>query len=166
LGKTQVQLKDWTFELDPRDEWRQMFVEAWRLERDYFYDREMHGIDWPKVRDRFLPLVDRVTDRAELNDILAQMVGELSALHIFVRGGDIRRGQDQVQPGSLGARFVRDEPGGGFRVEHIYRSDPDNPAGLSPLARQGVGVQEGDLIESVNGVPALSSPELGYLLRN
>jgi len=166
LSKTQVLLKDWTFELDPREEWRQMFVEAWRLERDYFYDRAMHGLDWPSVRDRFLPLVDRVTDRAELNDILAQMVGELSALHIFVRGGDIRRGQDQVQPGSLGAMFARDEQAGGFRVEHIYKSDPDNPAGLSPLARQRAGIQEGDVIESINGISTLSSPDLGVFLRN
>jgi len=143
-----------------------MFVEAWRLERDYFYDRGMHGLDWPAIRDRFLPLVDRVTDRAELNDILAQMVGELSALHIFVRGGDVRRGPDQVAHGSLGATFTRDEPAGGFRVAHIYMTDPDNPAGLSPLARQGVGVQEGDVIEAVNGAPALSSPEIGGLLRN
>src|SRR5207245_10228944 len=110
-------------------------------------------------------LVDPFTGRAELNDILAQMVGELSALHIFVRGGDVRRGPDQVAHGSLGATFTRDEPAGGFRVAHIYMTDPDNPAGLSPLARQGVGVQEGDVIEAVNGAPALSSPEIGGILR-
>src|SRR4029078_4383239 len=120
LAKAQVALRDWSFELDPRREARQMSVEAWRLERDYFYDRGMHGLDWPSVRDRFMPLVDRVTDRAELNDILAQMVGELSALPIFVRGGDVRRGQDQVTHGSLGATFTRDEAAGGFRVGHIY----------------------------------------------
>ena len=166
LAKAQALLKDWTFDLDPRDEWRQMFVDAWRLERDYFYDRGMHGLDWPKVRDRFLPLVDRITERAELSDILSQMVGELSALHIFVRGGDLRRGDDQVQPASLGATFARDEEAGGFRVVHVYRSDPDNPAGLSPLARQGVEVGEGDVVESVNGVPALSAPDIASLLRN
>jgi tricorn protease len=166
LGKSQVLLRDWTFDLDPRDEWRQMFMDAWRLERDYFYDRGMNGVDWPAMRDRFLPLVDRVTDRAELNDILAQMVGELSALHIFVRGGDIRRGQDQVPHASLGATFTRDEAAGGVRVAHIYRADPDNPAALAPLARQGVDVREGDVIEAVNGVPALSSPDIGDLLRN
>ena len=166
LGKSQVLLRDWTFDLDPRDEWRQMFIEAWRLERDYFYDRGMNGVNWPVIRDRFLPLVDRVTDRAELNDILAQMVGELSALHIFVRGGDIRRGQDNVTEASLGATFTRDDAGGGFRVAHIFRTDPDNPSGLSPLARQGVGVREGDVIEAVNGVRALSVPDIGGLLRN
>jgi tricorn protease len=166
LGKSQVLLRDWTFDLDPRDEWRQMFLDAWRLERDYFYDRGMNGVNWPAMKDRFLPLVERVTDRAELNDILAQMVGELSALHIFVRGGDVRRGQDNVTEASLGATFARDEAAGGFRVAHIYRTDPDNPAALSPLARQGVGVQEGDVVESINGVSTLSVPDVGALLRN
>ena len=102
LAKTKVDLAGWTFRLDPRDEWRQMFVDAWRMERDYFYDRKMHGVDWPSIRARYEPLVERVTDRAELSDLLSQMVGELSALHIFVRGGELRRGQDDVTPASLG----------------------------------------------------------------
>jgi tricorn protease len=166
LAKTKVDLAGWTFRLDPRDEWRQMFVDAWRMERDYFYDRKMHGVDWPAIRARYEPLVERVTDRAELSDLLAQMVGELSALHIFVRGGELRRGQDDVTPASLGARFARDAKAGGFRVEHIYRSDPDLPDEVAPLARPGVDVGEGDVIEQVNGVPALSSPDIGALLRN
>ena len=165
-SKNKVALNEWSFRLDPRDEWRQMFTEGWRLERDYFYDRNMHGVDWAAMKAKYLPLVDRVTDRAELSDILAQMVGELSALHIFVRGGDARRGADQVQPASLGATFARDEKAGGFRVTHIYKTDPDVPADLSPLARVGVNVQEGDVIQMVNGVPALSARDLDALLRN
>ncbi|MEX1128139.1 MAG: S41 family peptidase [Vicinamibacterales bacterium] len=164
--KHKVPLGDWSFRLDPRDEWRQMFTEAWRLERDYFYDRGMHGVDWPAVKAKYLPLVDRVTDRAELSDILAQMVGELSALHIFVRGGDLRRGADQVLPASLGATYTRDDTAGGYRVAHIYRSDPDIPGELAPLARTGVDVREGDVIETVNGVPTLSARDLHALLRD
>jgi tricorn protease len=166
LSKSAVNLKSWSFSLDPREEWRQMFIEAWRLERDYFYDHRMHAIDWPAMRDKYLPLVDRVTDRAELSDILAQMVGELSALHIFVRGGDMRRGSDDVEPASLGAVLIRDENRGGFRVEHVYRTDPDIPAELSPLAQPDVGVEEGEIIEAVNGVPALSLPDIAQALRN
>ena len=165
-SKSKVPLGDWTFRLDPRDEWRQMFVEAWRLERDYFYDRNMNGVDWAAMKAKYLPLVDRVTDRSELSDILSQMVGELSALHIFVRGGDVRRGTEQVQPGSLGATFARDEKAGGFRVEHIYKTDPDMPENVAPLARININVQEGDVIQSVNGVAALSAHDLDSLLRN
>lgn len=166
LAKTKVDLAGWTFRLDPRDEWRQMFVDAWRMERDYFYDRKMHGVDWASMRARYEPLVERVTDRAELSDLLSQMVGELSALHIFVRGGELRRGQDDVAPASLGARLTRDAGAGGYRVEHIYQSDPDLPEEVAPLAKAGVDVGEGDLIEQVNGVPALSASDLGALLRN
>jgi tricorn protease len=165
-SKEKVSLADWAFRLDPRDEWRQMFTEAWRLERDYFYDRGMHGVDWPSIKAKYLPLVERVTDRAELSDLLSQMVGELSALHIFVRGGDARRGAEQVTPGSLGATFTRDAQAGGYRVEHIYQSDPDIPDELSPLARVNVNVEEGDVIDAVNGVPALSAPSIDALLRN
>ncbi|HEU4565477.1 MAG TPA: S41 family peptidase [Gemmatimonadaceae bacterium] len=166
LSKAKVSLDGWALRFDPRDEWRQMFVEAWRLERDYFYDRNMHGVDWPAMRDKYLPLVERVTDRGELSDVLAQMVGELSALHIFVYGGEMRRGADTVQPASLGATFARDERAGGYRVEHIYRSDPDIPEELAPLARPGVEVSEGDVILAVNGVPALQAPDMGALLRD
>lgn len=166
LEDARLPLSGWSFPLVPREEWRQMYVEAWRLERDYFYDRNMHGIDWPAVRDKYLPLVDRVTDREEFADILGQMIGELSALHMFVYGGDIRKGPDSVQPAQLGARLVRDEAGGGFRVEHVYRSDPDFPEDVSPLARPAVGVQEGDVITRINGQPAADAPDLGARLRN
>ena len=166
MAKKQVALKDWTFRLDPRDEWRQMFTEAWRLERDYFYDRKMHGLDWPAVKTKYAGLVDRVTDRDELSDVLAQMVSELSALHIFVRGGDRREGRDRVVPASLGARLSRDEAAGGYRVEHIYRTDPDVPSRLSPLLKPGVDVGEGDVIEMVNGTPVLTVPDIEMLLRS
>lgn len=166
LSKSQVNLKDWVLHFDPREEWRQMFADAWRLERDYFYDRGMNGIDWVAERAHYAPLVDRVTDRAELSDILAQMVGELSALHIFVYGGDFRAGPDTVLPASLGARLSRDESRGGYLVDHVFRGDPDAPASLAPLARYGVDVGDGDVIEAVNGVPTLSVPDIGALLRN
>ncbi|CAN5820815.1 S41 family peptidase [soil metagenome] len=165
-AKNKVPLEGWSFRLDPRDEWRQMFTEAWRLERDYFYDRGMHGVDWPAMKAKYMPMVDRVTDRAELSDILAQMVGELSALHIFVRGGDLRRGADPVHPSSLGATYTRDEKAGGYRVEHIYLSDPDIPGELAPLARTGIDVREGDVIAAINGVPTLSARDIHALLRN
>ncbi|HSK10513.1 MAG TPA: PDZ domain-containing protein, partial [Vicinamibacterales bacterium] len=166
LAKRLVPLKDWTFRLDPREEWAQMYQEAWRLERDYFYDRGMHGLDWPAIKARFQPLAERVTDREELSDVLAQMVSELSALHIFVRGGDRREGQDRVAAASLGARLARDEAAGGYRVEHVFLSDPDRPDRLAPLARPGVNVAEGDVIEAINGVATLSVPDAGSLLRN
>ncbi len=127
LAERHVDLARWTFSIDPREEWRQMFLDAWRMERDYFYDRNLHNVDYEGLLERHRPFVDRVSDRAELNDLLAHLVGELSALHTFVRGGDLRPSPDQVAPGSLGARLVRDEAAGGYRIAHIYRSDPEYP---------------------------------------
>ena len=84
---------------------------------------------------RYLPLVDRVADREELNDVIAQMVSELSTLHTFVRGGDSRRPADQIDLAASGARLRRDEKAGGFVVEHVYLHDPDLPADAPPLDR-------------------------------
>jgi tricorn protease len=165
LDKKAVDLSGWALSVTPREEWRQMFAEAWRLERDYFYDRKMHGVDWKAVRKKYEPLVDRVASRAELADLTGQMVSELSALHIFVVGGEFRQGEDRVMPASLGARLARDEKKGGCRVEHVYQSDPDEPERAAPLARPEARVKEGEVITMIDGVAALSVPDAGQLLR-
>ncbi|NNF08248.1 MAG: protease [Candidatus Eisenbacteria bacterium] len=162
--KTQVMLSGWSFPIVPQDEWRQMFVDAWRLERDYFYDRGMHGVDWPAMRARYEPLVDRVRDREELDDIVEQLVAELSALHTYVYGGDHRGGPESVSIGSLGGVLSRSSRG--YTVDHIYQSDPDRPELLSPLARPDVGVKVGDVVTHINGVSVLSAPNYQALLRN
>lgn len=164
--KAQVDLKNWTFPVQPREEWRQMFVDAWRLERDYFYDPNLHGLDWKGLLDKHLPLVARVADRDELDDLIGDLVGELSALHIFVVGGDKRKGADQITVASLGADLVRDGNAGGYRIRRIYRSDPDYPEGLSPLSKPGTGIGEGDVLLAINGAPALGEPDIGTLLDN
>ena len=166
LEKAKVDLSGWSFALDPREQWQQMFREAWRLERDYFYDPKMHGVDWTAMLEKYRPLSLRVTSRGELDDLLAQMVSELSALHTFVYGGEHRKGEDEIEVASLGALLLRDEAAGGWRVERLYRSDPDVPADAGPLAAPGVEVGEGDVIESINGVATLPAPDPGLLLRN
>ena len=93
-------------------------------------------------------------------------MAELSTLHTFVRGGDIRRPPDQIQLGSLGARLVRDKSVDGYMVERIFQSDPDRPDKQSPLARPGVEIAEGDVLLSINGRNVLSATDPGELLRN
>lgn len=166
LDKHAVDLSGWSLSITPREEWREMFNEAWRLDRDYFYDTKMHGVDWRKVREKYAPLVERISSRAELTDILAQMIGELSALHEFAYGGDVRQPDDHVQPATLGALLTRDEKAGGYRIDRIYQADPDDPEKLSPLARPGVDCHEGDIITMIDGVPTLSIPDASALLRN
>ncbi len=163
---SKVQLNGWAFPLTPREEWRQMFTDAWRLERDYFYDKNMHGVDWPAMLKRYEPLVDRVSDRIELADALAQMVSEVSALHIFVYGGDSRSGTDNIQASSLGALLTKAPELGGYRIDRIYRADPDYPSLRSPLDHLDQDIDEGDVITAVNGINALSVRDIGELLRN
>lgn len=164
LDKKKVQLVNWTFRIDPREDWHQMLVDAWRLERDYFYDPDLHHLDWESILKKNLPLVNRVTDRYELDDLLAQMVSELSALHTFVYGGVKRVPADNIPISSLGARLTRNHSLGGYIIEHIYRNDPDYPDNLSPLAKPGLHIREGDIITAVNGVSTLSADNISELM--
>ena len=165
VAKAQINLSHWMFATNPRADFRGIFFDAWRLERDYFYDRKMVGVDWNGMRSRYLPLVERVSDRDELNDVIAQMVGELSTLHTFVHGGDGRHTQDHVDIGSLGAILRRDEKAGGFVVDHIYRHDPDLPNEAPPFERPESRVREGETIQGIDGASALSvSDERALLL--
>ena len=161
-----VNLDGWTLSIIPREEWKQIYVESWRMLRDFFYDRGMHGVDWVAMRNKYQPLIERVSDRAELNDIIYDLVGELSALHIFVRFGDQRENPDNIRPASLGARLVRDEEAGGWRVEHIYRTDPDYPNQYAPMLQPGVEASIGDVILAINGRSTLSVTNPEVLLRN
>ena len=161
-----VDLSGWSFAVDPKEEWRQMFTEAWRLERDYFYDPAMHGVDWNGVLRKYQPLADRVRSREELSNVVAQMVGELSALHTFVYGGDLRGPGESVGFGWLGGDLVRDPALGGYRIARIDQGDPDYPESLSPLVRPGVDLKVGDAILAVNGQDAMEAPDLQALLRN
>jgi tricorn protease len=165
LAKKDVPLTDWALTVNPREEWKQMFAEAWRMERDYFYDRNLHGIDWKSIRKKYEPLAERVASRTELGDLLGQMVSELSALHLFVRGGDVRKGEEVFPPSFLGAALARDESAGGYRVVHIYQSDADDPEQTAPLSKPNVNVKEGDVIQAINGTPTLSVADVGVLLR-
>ena len=165
LDKKQVSLAGWSLSLVPRVQWTQMFVESWRLMRDYFYDRNMHGVDWRAMLDKYRPLAERVTTRAELSDVISQMVGELSTLHHFVYGGDTREGPDKIALASLGAVLTRDEAAGGYRVVRIYQCEPDDPERVSPLAKPDVDVKLGDVITHIDGTPTLSVPHYAELLR-
>ena len=154
LNDARVDLSGWRFEIDTREDWRQLLVDAWRMERDYFYDPGMHGVDWNAMLAKYLPLVDRVTTRIELSDLIGRLIGELSALHTSVRGGDVRSPENNVGVANLGAAFRYAPEHDGFRIEDIYRSDPDFPNERSPLDQPGLDVRVGDVITRINGQAA------------
>ena len=164
MSHHKIDLSGWKFALNPRDDWRQIFIDAWRMERDYFYDPGMHGVNWEAMRDKYLPLVDRVTTRNELSDLIGRFVGELSALHTSVRGGDSRRDTKDISVASLGGRLSRSSEG--FRIDYIYQADPDYPEGRSPLDDPFVDVQVGDVITHVDGQPTLPAIEIDAMIRD
>lgn len=155
---------NWQMLIEPMAEWQQIFRDTWLMHRDSLYDKNMRGLDWQAVKEKYYPLVSRVTDRNELNDIFKQMIGELNALHSQVRGGDIVRDASRPKVASLGATFNQSEAG--VVIEHIYQTNPELPQNASPLAKPGVNAQEGDLIKAVNGVDVSSIAQLQQLLRN
>ncbi|HEU4850533.1 MAG TPA: S41 family peptidase [Telluria sp.] len=164
ISKAKVRIEDWAITTNPRMEWKQMFNDAWRMHRDFLYDVKMRGVDWNAVRARYAPLVDRVTDRAELDDILGMMVSEVGALHSQVRPGDVRRSTSEGVPSGLGAVLTR--TGEGYRVDRIYRSEPELPSERGPLAHPDVNVKVGDIITAVNGRDLSEERDIADLLLN
>ena len=137
-------------ELDPREEWEQMFYEAWRHERDFYWDAGMAGIDWPAERDRYAKLLPRLTTRADLRDLLGEMIGELSTSHTYVWGGDQGAEPTKVTTGLLAAEVKKS--GNFYQVTRIFRGDPADRQ-TSPLLEPGVGVKEGDYLIAVDHRP-------------
>ncbi|MBT9493030.1 MAG: PD40 domain-containing protein [Paucibacter sp.] len=162
-AKFQVRWSDWQIATDPKLEWQQMFADGWRMHRDHFYDKAMHGVDWSAMRAKYEPLVARVTDRLELAELMAQMIGELSALHSQVGAGDVRAAAEEPGLAGLGARLSRAP--NGWKVEQIYRSDPELPSEAAPLAAPGVNIQVGDVITAINGRPASEAAHPSELIR-
>jgi len=136
-------------EVDPGAEWRQMFTEAWRLQRDYFWSEDMTGVDWVAVHDRYFSLVDRVASRSEFSDLLWDMQGELGTSHAYELGGEYRP-EPGYTLGRLGADLEWSR--GAWRVGRLPVGDSWNPDARSPLTRSGVDVEVGDRILSVDGV--------------
>ncbi len=145
-GKTlKVNLK---MKLDRTKEWKQIFEEAWRYERDYFYDPEMHGRDWDIVHKRYAPLVPFVKHRTDLTYILDQVNGELSVGHSFVGGGDYPK-TDRNSVGLLGANLnIEDNH---WKIDRIFTTESWNPELSSPLEEPGLNVKEGNFIVEING---------------
>lgn len=144
----------------PVDEWKQMFREAWRLQRDQFWTENMSGIDWSVVHDRYLPLVERCGTRAEFSDLLWEMQGELGTSHCYELGGDYRPSPGWHH-GFLGADIDWDARRKAWRITRIPRGDSWEAKYASPLAAPGLLIREGDEILAVDGLPvdAAVSPD-------
>lgn len=163
VSKAAVRWSDWQIPVQPREEWRQMFVDAWRLQRDHFYDPGLHGIDWKASLDRHLPLLDRVGDRVELAELMGQMVSDLSLLHSQVGAGDLPP-LAEAPPTVAGLGAQLEPHAKGARIARLYRVDAELVSERGPLQQPGMEVAEGDVITAING-RQLRWPEGSTLLQ-
>lgn len=135
--------------VDPEVEWRQMFHDGWRIARDFFYDSDMHGVDWPAMRERYGALVPHLAHRAELDFLFGEMLGELEAGHTYVAAGDEPE-VERVEGGLLGCEF-EPHPSGYYRIARIFRGENWDEGFRSPLTEPGVEVPEGWFLIAVDG---------------
>lgn len=163
LSKATVRWSDWQVSLTPRQEWQQLFDDAWRLSRDHFYDPKLHGVNWKASRERHAALLPRVGDRAELADLLGQMASDLNLLHSQVAVGDLPpQAEEPPALAGLGAKLAAHEQGA--RIERLYRGDPELITDRGPLLAPGLDVREGDVITAING-RAMRWPQGATLLQ-
>jgi tricorn protease len=151
-GEGALNLEGMQMEVDPPAEWKQIFNEVWRQERDYFFEAAMNGVNWPQQRDKYGQLLPYVADRLSLTYILGEMIGELSNSHTYVGGGDYPS-IDGVNVGLLGADLAADKRSGLYRLAKIYPGENWNPSLRSPLTEPGVTVKQGEYLLAVNGRP-------------
>jgi tricorn protease len=151
--------------LDPRAEWRQILDEAWRLERDYFYAPNMHGVDWAGLHGRYAALLPYVAHRVDLTYLLGEMLGELGVGHSYVGGGEGPE-PERVKIGLLGADLEADRASGRYRITRIFEGQNWDDHRRSPLTEPGLNVKVGDYILSIDGKPLAAPTDPGSLLWN
>jgi tricorn protease len=134
----------------PAAEWKQMFAEAWRLQREQFWDQDMTGIDWEAVYVQYAPLVERVSTRSELSDLLWELHGELGTSHAYEYGGEYRH-SPYYRQGFLGVDWNYDAEGDRYRIALVVRGDPADSSATSPLMTPGLNISVGDAVLAING---------------
>lgn len=152
-GDGALKIADLQVYVDPRAEWRQMYRETWRIERDFFYDPGYHGLDIVAAEKRYAIWLDNLASRKDLNYLFEEMLGELTVGHMFVGGGDAPEAK-KVKSGLLGADYRFEN--GHVRFARVYNGENWNPQLRAPLTQPGVNVREGEYLFAVNGrdVPA------------
>jgi len=149
--------------VDPAAEWSQIFNEAWRLQRDFYWSADMARIDWNAMKDRYGALLPRIATRNELNDLIGQLLGELGTSHTYVRGGDVE-GSRSINTGLLGSELTVDKAAKAFRFSHIYRPEAWETAYPNPLLAPHARVKEGDYLWAINGRDVPPTEEVYQLL--
>jgi len=157
VGDGALNLSGMRVEVDPPQEWKEIFNEVWRQERDYFFEASMNGMDWQKIKDQYAQLLPYVADRYSLTYVMGEMIGELANSHTYVGGGDFPD-LHLVNVGLLGADYEADAASGIYRIKKIFTGENWDAHTRSPLTEPGVNIKEGDYLLAING-RALRTPQ-------
>jgi tricorn protease len=147
-GKGALKTEGLQVHVDPRAEWKQMYREVWRIERDFFYDPNYHGLDLKAAEKRYAPFLENLASRRDLNYLFEEMLGELSVGHMFIGGGDSPEVKS-VPTGLLGADYKIEN--GRYRFTRVYNGENWNPDMKAPLTQPGVNVVASEYLLAVNG---------------
>lgn len=146
-GGDALKTGDIKIKVNPRQEWKQMYNEAWRIEREFFYDPNLHGLDIEKASKKYAPYVKHIASRQDLNYLFAEMLGEITVGHLGVGGGDYPHA-DRIATGLLGADYTIEN--GRYRFSRVYNGENWNPKFRAPLTQPGVNVKEGEYLLAVD----------------
>jgi tricorn protease len=147
-GEGAVRLDELELRVDPRAEWEQIYRETWRLQRDFLYDPNAHGLDLAAAQKKYKPYLAGLGSRYDLSLLMEEMLGELCLGHVYVAGGDVPTPSD-LKTGLLGADYAIEN--GKYRFARVYRGEAWNPELRAPLLQPGAGVKEGEYLLAVNG---------------
>src|SRR5437867_7514234 len=151
VGDGPLKLEGMSMHLDPREEWRQIFDEAWRLERDFFYVPNMHGVDWPAMKKKYGALIPDVAHRFALTYVIGEMISELNIGHAYVGGGDMPTAKP-VPVALRGVDYALDRSSGRYRIARVLQGQNRIEARRSPLTEPGVGIAEGSYVLKIDGI--------------
>ena len=151
--------------LVPEQEWEQIFDEVWRRYRDFFYVENMHGYDWPAIRERYRPWLEHVRHRSDLNYVIGEMIAELNVGHAYISGGDYES-PERPRVALMGADLELDAASGRYRISRILGGHNEEPEYRAPLTEIGVDAREGDYILAIDGEDLLAGENPYRLLRH
>ncbi|MGD8451155.1 MAG: S41 family peptidase [Phycisphaerae bacterium] len=151
VGDGKVDLGDLRIRVDRSDEFLQIFNEAWRIQRDWFYDAHLHGVDWEAEGAKYRRFVPFCGNRSDLNYLIGEMIGELNIGHTYVYGGDVDDDARHVSVGLLGAEFAKDEGAPYYRISYIVPNTPGDPGERSPLDEPGCPINVGHYLIAIDG---------------
>lgn len=150
-GEGLLKLDDLTMRIEPQKEWQQLFLDGWRIYRDFFYVANLHNIDWQGFYDKYAALLPYLNHRFDLDYIFGEIIAETNTGHAYHEYGDFEK-VERIETGLLGADLKADVAAGRYRIAKIYQGENWNPARRSPLTEQGIDVKEGDYLISIDGM--------------